>query len=144
MFDFLLSNWLIFLIVFILISLILIGYLIDRDNAKKDRIFKQKEDNITNKNYEVEKSKDSNFADSVSLTDEYIASNQDKFNCFYDDLFKDESNELDLEFNKVVSKQNLLDEKLKKSIENIKIDPIESSVKYQYVTSNIILPEIKK
>lgn len=157
MFEFLLSNWVIFLIVFVLLLLILIGYLIDHDNVKKSKhkdnnitmqkdnnITKQKENNIKAGSYEKENRNSSKIQNPVSLTDEYIDQNQDKFNCFYDDLFENENNELDTEFNKIVSKQNIFDDSFKKGIENIKIDSITSSEKYQYVTSDIILPDIRK
>lgn len=144
MFEFLLSNWIIFLVVFILLLLILIGYLIDRDNAKKTKLLKQSGNYTTKESLELEKNNTSKVVDSVSLTDEYITKNQEKFNYFYDDLFEDDNNELDMEFNKIISKQNLLDEKIKKSIENIKIEPIKLSVNYQYATNDIVLPDIKK
>lgn len=118
--EFILEYWAVLLIALILILLVFLAYLIDKETKKignKKSFFKIKEKKEVNE---------------VVVQDEGL-----------EELDYDELNveDIDDDFNKVIKKKKIMKDDFKNSIDSMKLDPIKFT-KLGY-SSNIELPDIK-
>ena len=140
--EFLIDYWYIILILFILILLIILVYLIVKEKRdRKDCLISDGD------SFEIKLKKDEE-----KVID--VISNQDKNSIIQEvneeslkeevleEVNIDENSKFDEDFSKVVPKKELFDDELKKSIDNIKLDPIEIKQPEDMIV-DITLPEIE-
>lgn len=143
--DFINRYWAVLLIAFILIMLVILSYLIDKEMNRKNK----KNDIKKKKEYNVEF--DENKTDDMSSFDEEISeedsikedliddnNNEDRVALDYDEL---DVEDIDSDFNKIISKKHIINDELINDIKNIKVD--SAHINKIDDNTNIELPDIK-
>ena len=116
--DFIANYWVILVVVFILILLVLLSYLIDK---------------------EIRKMKDNDNKDDTgagSTVEELVDDTSSPLE--YDEL---DIEDIDADFNKLIHKKKLIDDFIKDSVEALKVEKLE--IKEENSDDKIELPDIK-
>jgi len=144
--EFITNYWVILLVAFILLLLVLLSYLIDkeirnmRDNDEEPEIEESNDKEVyVNKIEESNKSsvvEETTVNDDVTNDDEEIVDKSKELD--YDELDIDD---IDDDFNKVIHRKKIIDDTLIDSVEAMHIDDID--IDDNTIDTNIELPEIK-
>lgn len=127
--EFLIDYWAVLLIALILILLVLLAYLIDKETKKIG-----KENRASFKLKEKEEIKN----DASVLKNDDITEQAEYNELAYDEL---DIENIDDEFNKIVPKKKIIDDSIKESIEQIRLDPLKfDNTIYE---TDIELPDIR-
>lgn len=140
--EFLINYWYVVLIAFILILLIILCYLVDKE--KKDKniesidgvdFFKEEDSKTINDLSDGESKSEaiSSALNEGALKEDAVVD---------EDISKDEDLKFEEEFSRFVPKKSLFNDDLKKSIDDIKLEPFEIN-ENKIIKEDIILPEIE-
>ena len=134
--DFIANYWVLLLVAFILVMLVMLSYLIDREvrNMKNNDEIDNEEMNVELKNnYD----KDDVVPKSEALiVNDKVEDNKDALD--YDEL---DVEDIDDDFNKVIPKKKIIDTSIKDSVEAMVVNGL--NIKNEEFCDNIELPDIK-
>lgn len=148
--DFINRYWAVLLIAFILIMLVILSYLIDKEmnrKNKKNDIKKKKEYNIEFNENKIDDTSDlkeeiseEDLIEEDSIKEDLIDdnNNEDRVALDYDEL---DVEDIDSDFNKIISKKHIINDELINDIKNIKVDSVH--INKIDDNTNIELPDIK-
>lgn len=148
--EFVTNYWVVLLVLFILVLLIALSYLIDRE-------IKKMKDSVTNNNVNDDELEEIND----NTKDEYALKNDDVVNIQLDNIKENDKennntveidgkeldyDELDVpdieeDFNKVIHKKKLIDSSIMESVDALEITDVD--IKDEKKEEDIVLPEIK-
>ena len=132
--------WAVLLIAFILIMLVILSYLIDKEMNRKNKKNETKNKKIYNYDLDNNKNDDVNEIkeEIMELNEKEKTDNEEKETLDYDEL---DVEDIDLDFDKVISKKHFINDDLINDIKNIKVDSVHID-KIDGLES-IELPDIK-
>lgn len=133
--DFINRYWAVLLIAFILIMLVILSYLIDKEMNKRN-----KKNGIKNKKeyyFELDEKK-LDDVDNLEKDTHDKSNGEEKIALDYDEL---DIEDIDDDFNKIISKKHIINDELINDIKNIKVNPVHISKIDNY--TDIELPDIK-
>lgn len=136
--EFLLNYWYVLLIAFILILLIILGYLIDKEKNNKIKESIDKDDfskKFIIEDFETPEGVVADVDSNDVINEEIIEDN-------LEEEYIDNDSDFDEDFIKVIPKKELFGDELKKSIADLKLKPIEVN-ENKGIKEDIILPEIE-
>lgn len=132
--------WAVLLIAFILIMLVILSYLIDKEMNRKNKKNETKNKKIYN--YDLDNNKNDGVneikEEIIELNEKEKTDNEEKETLDYDEL---DVEDIDLDFDKVISKKHFINDDLINDIKNIKVDSVHID-KIDDLES-IELPDIK-
>lgn len=132
--------WAVLLIAFILIMLVILSYLIDKEMNRKNKKNETKNKKICN--YDLDNNKNDGVneikEEIIELNEKEKTDNEEKETLDYDEL---DVEDIDLDFDKVISKKHFINDDLINDIKNIKVDSVHID-KIDDLES-IELPDIK-
>lgn len=132
--------WAVLLIAFILIMLVILSYLIDKEMNRKNKKNETKNKKIYNYDLDNNKNDDVNEIkeEIMELNEKEKTDNEEKETLDYDEL---DVEDIDLDFDKVISKKHFINDDLINDIKNIKVDSVH--IDKTDGLESIELPDIK-
>ena len=132
--------WAVLLIAFILIMLVILSYLIDKEMNRKNKKNETKNKKIYN--YDLDNNKNDGVneikEEIIELNEKEKTDNEEKETLDYDEL---DVEDIDLDFDKVISKKHFINDDLINDIKNIKVDSVH--IDKTDGLESIELPDIK-